>query len=300
MEPLTPERKGYPQFTDTDFQALYTAFNDADYPRFIIAGERQRYWHTLLHFVSITALRRQALLGLTIGNVNFSEFFVTVTEDTDKKGKVRYKPITQELANDVLNLRRFYDYGLIPADQKDLVFPWIHGTKKWYEVWQAAECKVGKRFHLHDLKRFSGELALRAGASPLELQQHMDHANLSTTLLHYCRPTTRKLIQNIKVPLPDQRPALTPLFTDAELQSIVLETIAKRLSAAGIDLDAIALALDAYGEVDFKHFAKNQGTPEPAKREKPVLEQRILQERKKKDRAVDQGLRLFTMEGGAQ
>jgi hypothetical protein len=48
------------------------------------------------------------------------------------------------------------------------VFPWKHGTKTWYTCWNAAEKAIGKRFHLHDLKRFSGELAMRAGDSDVQ------------------------------------------------------------------------------------------------------------------------------------
>jgi integrase len=91
-------------------------------------------------------------------------------------------------------------------------------------VWNAAEKIIGKRFHLHDLKRYSGELALRAGATVLELQTHMDHSNINTTLKHYCRPTTRKLVQKIVVPLPKDRVVLTPLFTEPELQHTIENT----------------------------------------------------------------------------
>jgi integrase len=77
-----PEVKTYPEFTDSDFKDLYNAFADSEYPKFIENGQRQRYWQTIIHFITITALRRQALLGLTIGNVNFQECFVTVTPDT--------------------------------------------------------------------------------------------------------------------------------------------------------------------------------------------------------------------------
>jgi hypothetical protein len=58
---------------------------------------------------------------------------------------------------------------------------------------------------LHDVKRFSGELALRAGADVLLLQAHMDHANIKTTLNHYCRPKTRNLVDKIVVPIPNQK-----------------------------------------------------------------------------------------------
>jgi integrase len=68
---------------------------------------------------------------------------------------------------------------------------------------QESDIAIGKRFHLHNLKRFAGILALRAGASPLELQQHMDHASLETTLKHYCQPETADLVRKrIKVPIP--------------------------------------------------------------------------------------------------
>jgi hypothetical protein len=63
---------------------------------------------------------------------------------------------------------------------------------------------------LHDVKRFSGELALRAGASDLELMEHMDHSNIKTTLNHYCRPKTRNLVNKIVVPIPNQPCPPTP------------------------------------------------------------------------------------------
>jgi integrase len=302
-----PEVKTYPEFTDSDFQDLYNAFADSEYPKFIENGQRQRYWQTIIHFITITALRRQALLGLHIHNVNFSEFFVTVTPDTDKKGKARYKAITPELANDILNLRRFYDYNIIPAKQHNLVFPWTHGNKKWYECWQAAEAKIGKRFHLHDLKRFSGTLALRAGATVLELQEHMCHANISTTLLHYCRPQNRKLIEKIKIPLPNARPQLTPLFTEPELQHTIENMLRHRLAAAGIDLDTVQLALDAFGEVNLSHFTKNSKESKPAKNENADSEQRIPPKRMKTQKrlAAKKGgnespvMPLFPTKGGA-
>ena len=134
--------------------------------------------------------------------------------------------------------------SVIPSAQSALLFPWTHGTKAWYKVWNAAESKLGKRFHLHDLKRFSGELALRAGATPLELMQHMDHANLTTTLLHYCRPTTTGLIKKLKVPIPDREGRMTPMFTEPELQSTLLDTMRCQLASIGVDLDVV---LDRFG-----------------------------------------------------
>jgi hypothetical protein len=107
-----------------------------------------------------------------------------------------------------------------------------------------AEEKLGKRFHLHDLKRFSGELALRAGATPLELMQHMDHSSIKTTLKHYCRPTTTGLVKKLKVPLPDRESRMTPMFTEPELQNTLLDTMRSQLLKIGIDIDVV---LDRFG-----------------------------------------------------
>ena len=207
----TPAKNPPPKFSDRDFQKLINAFDDCSHPKFIISEHRCRFWQAIIHFAAVTALRREAILGLNLGNVNFSEYFVEVPADIDKKNKIRYKPITEELAAELLELHRFIEWSSIPAKHHGKLFPWIHGDKKWYQCWKAAEQKVGKRFWLHDLKRFSGELALRAGATPLELQQHMDHADLKTTLTHYCRPTTTTLVRKFKVPLPNRRMQLTPL-----------------------------------------------------------------------------------------
>jgi integrase len=276
-------------FSDDDFQTLCTAFDDCDYPKFIEPDQRSRYWYTLIHFAAVTALRREAILGMNIDAVNFNEHFVTVDKTIDKKEKVRYKPITPELAADILNLRRFYDNSqMVPALRKR-IFPWTHGNKRWYICWNAAEQKLGKRFHMHDIKRFSGELVLRAGATPLELQQHMDHANIATTLLHYCRPQTTNLIRRIRVPLPDKRPKMTPLFTEPELRETIESILVDRLQNAGIDVKELLLSLNEYGEVDFKNFSM----PGMKDSKTPKSDQRTFREQRKTAKAAKQGLRVF-------
>jgi len=129
----------------------------------------------------------------------------------------------------------------------------------------AAESKVGKRFRLHDLKRFSGELALRAGATPLELQQHMDHADIRTTLTHYCRPVTTALVCKFKYPMPGTKhQRTTPLFTEPELKSIIESGIIRRLVEAGVDAATIKFVLDDYGNVDFGDSLSNDGGVRPS------------------------------------
>jgi hypothetical protein len=154
-----------------------------------------------MHFVSVTALRREAVLGLHWRNVNVEERYLTVTHFTDKKDTTRYKPLTADLLDQMLELQAL---GHGTGKYNGLVLPWQHGSKTWYDCWNNANFNAGVNIGLHDLKRYSGELALRAGASVLELQQHMDHTRIETTLNHYCRPKTTALVGKIHVPLPDE------------------------------------------------------------------------------------------------
>ena len=133
-----------PTFKDNDFQSLVSAFADCEYPKYIIGGERRRFWETLIHFVAVTALRRQAVLGLQVSDIHFDELYVEVPSNIDKKDKTRFKPITAELAADIAELRRFYDTSLIRPELHNRLFPWCHGDKQWYKCWNAAEEKVGK------------------------------------------------------------------------------------------------------------------------------------------------------------
>jgi hypothetical protein len=99
--------------------------------------------------------------------------------------------------------------------------------------------------------------------------------------LHYCRPQNRKLIEKIKIPLPNARPQLTPLFTEPELQHTIENMLRHRLAAAGINFDTVQLALDAFGEVNLAHFSqKNFSDQKPAKIKNADSEQRIPPKRK--------------------
>jgi integrase len=296
IDVITPVYIPPPKFSDNDFHKLVAGFADCPYPKFIVSTQRHRYWETLIHFVAVTALRRQAVLGMRICDVNFDQSFVSVRPEIDKKGKERYKPITPELASDLIELLRHYDSSGVPAKCLDCLFPWGHGDRVWYECWRAAEKKVGKRFHLHDVKRFSGELALRAGATPLELMQHMDHSDIKTTLQHYCRPTTTALIRKLKVPLPDRPTRMTPMFTEPELEGIVERMVRERLAVLGIDSSDIGV--DEYGAA----FIKNSDGTGNLNRQRRKTDQRTFQksarELAKEAKAKAYGFRVFFGEEG--
>jgi integrase len=234
---------------DNEFQALYRAFcNEKQYPKYLAAKNRPLFWQTIMEFVAVVAVRREAVLSLEWCNVNTKERYVTVEEWQDKKHRRRFKPLTADLLEKMLELKAC---GGVTGPKRHCLFPWVHCQKTWYQVWNRAQLEAGNTIGLHDLKRFSGELALRAGASELELMQHMDHANISTTLKHYCRPKTTDLVNRMKVPLPmefEPPPPEDPIIAENERRVNAAhqwldEQRLARLLAAGIDLHRLAEAI---------------------------------------------------------
>ena len=152
---------------DNEFQALYRAFgNENQFPKYLAAKNRPHFWRTIMEFVAVTALRREAVLSLEWCNVNTKERFLTVEEWQDKKKRRRFKPLTDDL---IAKLHKLQGFGTVTGPKRHCLFPWVHGDKKWYECWNSAKNAAGVTVGLHDLKRFSGELALRCGATELEL-----------------------------------------------------------------------------------------------------------------------------------
>jgi integrase len=216
-----PKRKKPPtkEVSDADFQALYRAFDHQhDYPKYLPSRYRPKFWQTVMEFVAVTALRREAVLGLEWCNVNTQEYFLIVESAIDKKDKRRCKPLTAEL---LAKIRELQGFGTVAGLKQHRIFPWKHGSKTWYHCWHTAGRNAGTTIGLHDLKRYSGELALRAGATELELMRHMDHADIKTTLKHYCRPKTTELVNRMKVPLPlefEPPPPLDPIIAEMEVR----------------------------------------------------------------------------------
>ncbi|MDR2116029.1 MAG: tyrosine-type recombinase/integrase [Planctomycetaceae bacterium] len=194
-------------FEDENFQSLFNAFGcEKDYPRYLLPEKRPLFWQAIMIFVSIVAVRREVVLGIEWRDINREELFVHVRPEIDKKDQNRYKPIKSELIEYLELIRPSH----INWNSNSKIFQWTHGDKCWYKCWHKAEERAGIKMGLHDLKRFSGDLAIRAGASDLELMQHMDHTNISTTLKHYCRPKTRNIVNKIVVPIPNTNTVTPP------------------------------------------------------------------------------------------
>ncbi|MDR2756852.1 MAG: site-specific integrase [Planctomycetaceae bacterium] len=187
-------------FKDENFQSLFNAFSkETEYPRYLPSEKRPLFWQAMMVFVSITAVRREVVLGIEWQEINREELSLYIQPEIDKKDKNRSKPLKSELLEYLEQIRQPHTNW----NSNSKIFQWTHGNKCWYKCWHKAEELAGVKMGLHDLKRFSGDLALRAGASDLELMQHMDHENISTSLKHYCRPKTRDLVNKITVPIPN-------------------------------------------------------------------------------------------------
>lgn len=195
-----------------------------------------------MSFVSTTAVRREVVVGATWSDINQENLFLAVRPEIDKKDKVRHKPITVQLLRQLQELQAL---GKPTGPKRNHLFPWVHGRKAWYDTWKKAETAAGVKLGLHDLKRFSGELALRAGATVLELQQHMDHANIRTTMDHYCRPENRQLVDRIIVPIPDDEyhapePVRNIETEISEAEQRIDELRLQKLLGGGIDVQKLA------------------------------------------------------------
>jgi integrase len=213
------ELKDPPEFSDEEFQLLFNAFNnETEYPQHLPVEKRPLFWQAIMIFVSILAVRREAVLGIEWRDINKKEMYVKIRSEIDKKEKTRFKPIQPLLIEYLEQIRPVH----ITWNSQNKIFEWSHCDTIWYECWRKAENSAGIKMGLHDIKRFSGELALRAGADVLLLQAHMDHANIKTTLNHYCRPKTRNLVNKIVVPIPNtnQEPEPPTPPTDEKFQHI--------------------------------------------------------------------------------
>jgi hypothetical protein len=156
-------------------------------------------------FVSITAVRREAVLGLKWKDIDREDLSVHIRSEIDKKDQDRDKPIKPILI-EYLEQIRFGNTW----ESNAKIFQWGHGDKQWYKCWHQAEERAGIKMGLHDIKRYSGDLAIRNGATELELMEHMDHEDISTTRNHYCRAKTRELVDKIVVPIPGTETVTPP------------------------------------------------------------------------------------------
>ena len=172
-KPLREREKQIRTVDDAAFMAFYESTGAARYPN--VPGILPAAWWRALIVCALTLIvRRQALLGLTWGNVDLVGKWVTVEGTTDKAGRVRRKRLHDAARSHLLRIRH-------PGP---LVFPFPHSEKTFYRSWARIEAAAGVSFGLHDLKRTA--LSRLAGScDAFTLQRLGDHSSVRTTQRYY-------------------------------------------------------------------------------------------------------------------
>jgi len=183
------------EIPDSFADALYHATEECSacfkYPTLLEKPLRPVWWRALISLVSTTAIRRRVIFNLTWDDVEIGRKFFIVPPEFDKCKTERRKPIHP----DVLRL-------LEAVKISDYVLPWTHGSKKFYESWHDLNETAGIMPHLklHDLKRYSLQLACRSGVDVATLQALGDHSSLVTTTRHYVGGNLENYVATCRLP----------------------------------------------------------------------------------------------------
>jgi integrase len=200
--PLKHQLSPPKRVTDNEVKRLYDAFeSETRYPTILNEALRPTFWQCVIDFVSETAARREAVLGVKWNDIFTdadNQLVIRIREEIDKKNVERIKPITLELFEHLKQIKTDSEGNIF--DFRNIKTQKMHVDKTWYRCWNEANSRAGTRLKLHDIKRYSGILAMRAGADIMTLTEHMDHKDYNTTRRHYCRPETREIVEKMQKP----------------------------------------------------------------------------------------------------
>jgi len=121
--------------------------------------------------------------------MNYAYF--VVPSNLDKCRSERRKPVHPE----VLRLLTAIRFG-------EKILPWKHDLHKFDQILHRLNEIAGIMPHLtlHDLKRYSLQLALRSGVDPATLQMLGDHSSVRTTLDFYVRERFEDYVASVRLP----------------------------------------------------------------------------------------------------
>ena len=181
---------------DAQVKNLYYACSQTsgcyEYPKYLDSALAPKWWETLIQLTITTALRRQALLGLTWNAVDYGSRSLRISTDIDKVGRERIKPLHPVVLQALRTIR----------SDSPFLLPWIHSKKKFYEIWHEINETAGimPRLTLHDLKRYALQRAERSGVDATTLQALGDHSSLQTTTNHYVRGNLEQYVIGMVLP----------------------------------------------------------------------------------------------------
>ena len=184
------------EIPDSEADSLYHATEECaacfKFPTYLEERRlRPVWWRALIALVASTAIRRKVVFNLTWGDFDIGHKYFVVPAEFDKCKTARRKPIHP----DVLRLLDAVKCG-------DKILPWKHGNGKFYECWNDLNETAGIMPHLklHDLKRYSLQLACRSGADAATLQLLGDHSSFQTTTAYYVGGNLDKYVSTCRLP----------------------------------------------------------------------------------------------------
>lgn len=193
--PLELDRRLPPDIDGDTLDAIYIAAKTAKFPE-LFGVQPVYWWRGLMQTAIMTAYRKSALLSLRWVNIDWQQQTIGLPAEADKCHTERRKPVLPGLLKYLQRIRT----------SQPLIFPWPHAPRTWYRQWHRNQDAAGlpRTEHItwHNLKAASGSRYSRGGASISALQQHLDHASI-TTSRHYVRvasPEQREAIERMPLP----------------------------------------------------------------------------------------------------
>lgn len=126
------------------FQRVYEACSAADLPK--VGGTAPAaWWRSMLTLARATGLRRRTLLSLRRADLDTRRWRLRVSPEADKPGSGHEVFLNRETARHLL------------AVEGDLLFPWPHGDRVFYAVFENIQTAAGitaeDRLDFDDLRR---------------------------------------------------------------------------------------------------------------------------------------------------
>jgi len=195
IRPPKPFLKLPREVLDSEADKLYEAISYCsdcyEYPKYLDMELRPVYWKAIILLVSTTAIRRKVVFNLQWKDFDIGYKYFVVPASLDKCRSERRKPVHPE----VLRLLQ-----AIRSEEK--VLPWRHDHHKLDQIFHRLNEIAGIMPHLmlHDLKRYSLQLACRSGVDAATLQMLGDHSSLQTTVNHYVRGNLENYVATVRLP----------------------------------------------------------------------------------------------------
>lgn len=183
-------------------------------------------WQRAVMFVLLTGLRREELVTLRDGDVDFVQRQVRVF---GKGEKTRYVPLAPEAAQLVREQITARDAGIgiskkapvVKRIEKGVLWPYAAGTFYLYVSNAAERAGLTPELTAHDLRRTFGSRCAASGVPMKRLQEWMGHSDITITAEFYVHTDSSNDIEQMAALRASVAPAATVLQFKEEAENAV-------------------------------------------------------------------------------